>query len=96
MGKKLTVEEIDAIQMWINRQHGIMPNQYHHTYEQGDTLIYPEHIADLLIIDKMMNNKIKNDRQKEEAAQKIKQKNPLGVRQGGQGFYGHKFKYNNK
>lgn len=95
MGAKLTVEEIEALNMWVNKQHGILPNQYHYAYEQGDTLIYPEHIADLLTIDKMMTNKINNDRKKEEATQKHKQKNPLGIKQGGGGFYGQTFKFNN-
>lgn len=94
MGAKLTIAEIEALNMWVTKQHGILPNQYHYSYEQGDTLIYPEHIADLLTIDKMMTNKINNDKQKQEATQKNKQKNPLGIKQGGEGFYGQTFKFN--
>ena len=71
---RLTSEVIEAWNMWINKHHGIMPNQYHHFYEQGNTLIYPEHIADLLTIDKMWNNKMKSEQHK--AEQKSKS-NPL-------------------
>jgi hypothetical protein len=86
----LTIDEVEAWNMWYNKQHGIMPNQYHHFYDQGDTLIYPEHIADLLTIDKMWDNKITNERKKAEAAQKAKEKNPFKK---GEGFYGQTYKY---
>lgn len=88
--KELTAEEIEAWNMWVYRQHGIMPNQYHHFYGQNETLLYEEHIQDLLVIDKMMSNKINYQRKKAEAAQKAKEKNPFGK---GGGFYGHTFKY---
>jgi hypothetical protein len=80
-GKDLIQSEIDALNMWVNKQHGIMPNQYHHFYDQGDTLIYPEHIADLLTIDKMYSIKIENEQKKKDA--------PKGVKD----FFGQKFKY---
>ena len=32
--------------MCFYKQHGIMPNQYHYFYDQGDTIIYYEHITD--------------------------------------------------
>lgn len=99
MAEKLTFEEIEALEMWSNKQHGIMPNQYHHTYEQGDTLIYPEHIADLKLIDKIVGNKLAADRRKEEQKLKHKQggsNNQLGSNQqlGGNNFYGNTFKFN--
>ena len=86
----VSVEVIEAWNMWVNKQYGIMPNQYHYFYEQGDTLIYPEHIADLITIDKMWNEKLKKDRQKEEQKQKGIGNNPLkNKNQGGfSGFYG--------
>ena len=86
----VSVEVIEAWNMWVNKQYGIMPNQYHYFYEQGDTLIYPEHIADLITIDKMWNEKLKKDRQKEEQKQKSGNNNPLKSKnQGGfSGFYG--------
>jgi hypothetical protein len=97
---KLTPEIIEAWNMWINKQHGIMPNQYHYFYNQGDTIIYPEHIADLLTIDKMWNNKMKKEQQKEEAKQQNKNKNnPLLLQQKqqqqnkGGGFYGQTMRY---
>jgi hypothetical protein len=92
--EKLTMEEIEALVMWSNKQHDIMPNQYHYSYEQGDTLLYPEHIQDLKLIDKIVDNKRKSEAQKEEAKQKHKQNNPLGGSQGGSGFYGRTFKFN--
>lgn len=97
MAAKLTPEVIDAWNMWVNKQHGIMPNQYHYLYDEGDTLIYPEHIADLLTIDRIWNNKIKKEQQKA----KQKQNNPLlnqqnkrglGSNEGG-GFYNQTMKY---
>jgi hypothetical protein len=88
--KELTSGEVEAWNMWIYKQHGIMPNQYHHFYEQNETLLYQEHIEDLLVIDKMWTNKIEYQRKKEEAAQKAKQKNPFGK---GQGFYGQTQRY---
>lgn len=95
MAERLTFEEIEALEMWSNRQHGIMPNQYHHSYEQGDTMIYPEHIQDLKLIDKIVGNKHAADRRKEESKQAHKQgKNSIGSNQGGGGFYGNTFKFN--
>jgi hypothetical protein len=93
LAEKLTDEEVEALIMWSNRQHDIMPNQYHYSYEQGDTIIYPEHIQDLKTIDKMVQNKRNADRQKEEAKQKHKQKNPLSGSDSGN-FYGRTFKFN--
>jgi hypothetical protein len=91
--EKLTEEEIEALIMWSNKQHDIMPNQYHYSYEQGDTLIFPEHIQDLKLIDKIVTNKRRSDEQKEASKQKHKQNNPLGA--GGSGnFYGRTFKFN--
>jgi hypothetical protein len=88
---QLDESDLDALEMWGNRQHGIFPNQYHHTYEQGDTMIYPEHIADLRIIDKIVGNKRAIDKQKEESKLKHQQNNPL---KGGNNFYGNTFKFN--
>jgi hypothetical protein len=95
---KLTPEIIDAWNMWINKQHGIMPNQYHYFYDQGDTLIYPEHIADLLTIEKIWNNKMKREQHKAEQKNN-KNKAGGGVPSNnkgneGRGFYGQTFKYN--
>lgn len=61
--------------MWVNKQHGIMPNQYHHFYENGDTMIYPEHIQDLIVIDRMYTNKLEKERKKQEG--KNSANNPL-------------------
>ena len=80
-------EVSEAWNMWVNKQYGIMPNQYHHFYSQGDTLIYQEHIADIITIDKMWNSKLEKDRQKEEQKQKEKN-NPLRNKGGVGGFYG--------
>lgn len=89
-------EVYEAWTMWANKQYGIMPNQYHHFYEQGDTLIYPEHIADLITIDKMWNEKQKKDKQKEEQKQQGVKNSPLaGKNKGGiGGFYGQTMRYN--
>lgn len=89
--KELTTEEIEAWNMWIYKQHGIMPNQYHHFYDQNETLLYEEHIQDLLTIDKMWINKLNYERNKTESAKKTKEKNLFGK---GKGFYGQTFKYN--
>lgn len=92
LASKLTPEEIDAWNMWVNKQHGIMPNQYHWTYDEGSTLIYPEHIQDLLTIDKMWNNKLKKEQQKAESKAKHDAKNPL--KQQKSGFYNQTYRYN--
>jgi hypothetical protein len=76
--------------MWIYKEHDILPNQWHHFYDQGDTILYLEHIQDLLTIDKMWNNKLIRERKKAEAAQRAKEKNPFGK---GAGFYGQTHKY---
>lgn len=75
-----------------------MPNQYHHFYDQGDTLIYPEHIADLLTIDKMYNIRIEKEHQKKEAKKGVKDLNNNKSSNKGSGpsnFYGQKFMYRN-
>lgn len=84
--------------MWYNKQHGIMPNQYHYFYEQGDTMIYPEHIHDLITIDTMWNSRLKRDQNKSEAKAKNELNNPLKQKQQQQmgGFYNKTYKYNNK
>lgn len=95
--EKLEVEEIEAFNMWVNKQMGILPNQYHHTYEKGDTIIYPEHIRDLIVIDQMVHNKREADRKQQEQEEKRKQRNPLGMNtgrmKGGGGFYGKTIKF---
>ena len=72
-----------------------MPNQYHWTYEEGSTMLYPEHIQDLLVIDKMWNNKLEKARKDAEAKAKHQANNPLKQHQGnkGSGFYGQTYRY---
>lgn len=72
-----------------------MPNQYHWTYDQGDTLLFPEHIQDLLVIDRMWNNKLKKEQQKAEAKAKHATNNPLKNQQQHSkgGFYNQTYKY---
>lgn len=72
-----------------------MPNQYHWTYDQGDTLLFPEHIQDLLVIDRMWSNKMKKEQQKAEAkAKHAGANNPLKNQKGGTGgFYNQTYKY---
>ena len=96
---KVEDEVWEAFNMWSNKQHDIFPNQYHHFYEQGDTQIYPEHIADIKTIDKMVSNKRLKDAEKERAEAERKQnKKGLGnkglANNKGSGFYGHTFKFN--
>lgn len=98
-------EEIEAWDMWIYKQHGILPIQYHHFYNQGETILYPEHLQDLLTIDKMWNNRLQKERHKEQSKQQLKQNNnPLnnnnnrirGIGEAGglnSNFYGKKFVY---
>lgn len=99
---KVEDEVWEAYDMWVNKQHDIFPNQYHHFYEQGETLIYPEHIADLRIIDKIVFNKRKKDAEKEREEQERKQRRSSGAHRGlgakglpskGAGFYGQTFKF---
>lgn len=97
---KLTDEELEALTMWNYKQHDILPNMYHYSYNDGDTIIYLEHIRDLVIIDKMVSNKLRKDVEQERAREKQKQKNPLGASSRGiaqkqSGFYGHTFRFNN-
>ena len=77
--------------MWHNKQNGIMPNQYHYTYQNGDTIIYPEHIADIATIDKMYTQRMKNEQQKAESKHASKEHRPTNPK--GKGFYGRKFTY---
>jgi hypothetical protein len=93
LAEKLTKEEIEAWNMWVYKTHNILPTQYHHFYNQGETLIYPEHIQDLLVIDQMWGNKIKRQQNKERAKMQGKN-NPLTKNNKGLGgFYGNTFKY---
>ena len=94
---KVEDEVWEAFNMWSNKQHDIFPNQYHHFYEQGDTLIFPEHIADIKTIDKMVSNKRLKDAEKERAEAERKSKKGKGQGLGSKasgGFYGHTFKFN--
>lgn len=95
---KLTEEESEALAMWNYKQHGIFPNQYHYSYNDGDTIIYPEHLRDIVIIDKIMTNKLLKEQKEEQERQKQKQKKSSlgtsGGKTGGSGFYGHTFKFN--
>lgn len=91
---KLTPEEIEAWNMFLNKQNGIMPNQYHYSYEQGDTLIFPEHIQDLLKIDIMWTNKLKKEQFKAEAKNAPNPlKNKNNSNSGSNNFFGRKFTY---
>lgn len=102
LASRLTTEEIEAYVMYINRQSGIFPNQYHHFYEQGDTIIYQEHIADLYTIDRMFENrrkyregKQKQEQEAKELQQKMRQgqKTTMVNKGGASKFYGKKFTY---
>lgn len=96
---KVEDEVWEAFTMWVNKQHDILPNQYHYTYEHGDTLIYPEHIADLKTIETMVSNKRKKDAEKAEEERKLKERRSNkgkglgGTNKGGHGFYGHTFRF---
>ena len=91
--EKIEPEVIEAWNMWIYKTHGIMPNQYHYAYEQGDTLLFPEHIQDLMVIDKIWTNKLKNEQHKKQS--KAPKNNPLAKQKQGLGnFYGQTYKYN--
>lgn len=89
--------------MFINKENGILPNQYHWTYEQGDTLIYPEHIADLFVVGKMWSNRQKYRQSKDESKRETrktyadivagKQKQTIKNQGGNSNFYGRKFVY---
>jgi len=105
LADKLTPEESEALMMYNYKQHGILPNQYHYSYNDGDTIIFPEHVRDLVIIDKMMSNKIRKEQEKEEAKHNKNKNNPLKGDRGlgagaagnsnkGAGFYGHTFRFN--
>lgn len=90
--------------MWINKSNGILPNQYHHFYEQGDTMLFPEHIADLYTIDKMWANRLKykeGEQKRKAETEKFKEQMKTGNQkyttrnQGGKSnFFGQKYRYN--
>jgi hypothetical protein len=82
--------------MWVYKTHNIFPNQYHHFYEQGETLIYQEHIQDLLVIDQMWANKIKIQQNKEKAKIQNKNHHLTKNNKGLGGFYGQTYRYDNK
>ena len=90
--KKILPQEIEAWNMWIYKTHGIMPNQYHHFYEQGETMLYQEHIQDLMVIDTIWANKMKMMNNKAKSKQHAKN-NPLTKNTGGLGFYGQTYRY---
>ena len=102
LAAKLTAEEVEAWNMYMNNQSGILPTQYHWSYEQGDTIIYPEHVADLFTLEKMWSNRKKyregKARQEQEAKalqEKLKSgQNVTTLNQGGaSAFYGKKYRY---
>lgn len=96
-GKDLTIEEIEALDMWVYKQHGIMPNQYHHFYDDGNTLIYPEHIHDLITIDQMYVNRLEKERREKESKTQNKtggKNNTIGTNGNpASQFYGRQFVY---
>ena len=104
LASRLSDEDVEAWNMWINKNDGILPNQYHYFYEQGDTIIFPEHLADLKTIDKMWNNRIKYKQGEEERKAKTQafqeqmksgQKVTTTRNQGGKSdFYGKRYRYN--
>ena len=92
--EKIEPEVVEAWNMWIYKTHGIMPNQHHHFYDQGDTMLYNEHIQDLMTIDKIWSNKVKMNKHKQQS--KAPKNNPLSKqKQGLGGFYGQTYRYNN-
>ena len=102
LASRLTVEEIEAWSMWIHRGNGILPTQYHWSYEQGDTIIYPEHLADISVVDKMWTNRTKYREGKAAAEQKQKefqkqmksgQKFTTQNKGGSSSFFGKKYHY---
>jgi alpha-galactosidase/6-phospho-beta-glucosidase family protein len=103
-GSNLTREEVEALNMYLYKQHSILPNQYHHFYEHGETLIYPEHLADLITIDNMYHKRVEKEQHKEKGKQDAKHNNPLKQGFGsaansgslGSNFYGRKYVYRNK
>ena len=69
-----------------------MPTQYHYFYENGDTIIYPEHIQDLQVIDQMWVNRMERERQKLESKNNAA-KSPLKQNNKPSGFYGKTYRY---
>ncbi|MGD1837504.1 MAG: hypothetical protein ACPKPY_05540 [Nitrososphaeraceae archaeon] len=70
LAQDLTPSELEVFRMWLLYKKGIMPNQYHPSYDEGQTIIYPEHIADINTIDKFAHNKQKKLHQQTEAKRK--------------------------
>lgn len=103
-GKDLTSEEVEVLNMWIFKQQGILPYQYHHFYENGDTMIYPEHLHDLATIEQMYNNRLAKERHEEEGKRAAKSPDTNPLKKGfsntsgslGSNFYGKKFVYRNQ
>ena len=75
LASKLTKEETEAYVMYMNWQSGIKPTEYHYFYDQGDTIMYQEHIEDIYTISKMFENrhKYREGQQKREAESKALQ-----------------------
>jgi hypothetical protein len=102
LASQLSEADIEAWNMYINKSNGIMPQNYHWSYEQGDTLIYQEHIADLNTIDRMFSNRQKyreGKKRQDEETKALQQKLRAGQntisknKGGGSQFYGKKFVY---
>lgn len=91
--------------MFLNKENGILPNQYHWSYEQGDTIIYPEHIADLYVVGQMYLNRKKYRDSKDESqrqtrktyadivASKQPQRQTIRNQGGNSNFFGKKYVY---
>jgi hypothetical protein len=99
--------------MFSNKQqHGILPTQYHYFYNQGDTIIYPEHIQDLQVIDQMWTNRKNREQHKAQSKnQTLNNINNLPIKKhnkpiisnnfnnnnsSSSGFYNKTYKYTNK
>lgn len=77
--------------MYINHKNGFPPNTWHEFYEDGQTMIYPEHIEDIKTLEKIYANKAKIDSAKKQGPTH----NPLksGKTSLGGRFYGKKTSY---
>ena len=86
-GKELSFEEHEFLQLYVNHKQGFPPNSWHYFYEEGQTMLYNEHIEDIKTVEKMFYNKHKIENAKKSGPTH----NPLKAGSGGKRSLGGKF-----
>lgn len=93
-GIELTETNLHAFQFWLKWKYGIKPNEWHYLYESTTEPLFEEHLQEIIVIEKMFQNRLKIEQSKS-SGPKV---NPIkeGRNKRGGGFYGKTIRPNPK